>query len=180
LVALASCFENINNQNNLNLDESAKFPKLIELGPNSNIIFEQDVPVKNDHMINTMIRYRMILYLKELDQVEFPEFLKEDYHFYNFFLEYELFGVKNRIKLDFNTNFNHQTKLLQIKKLKINYFFAHSHQDVHSYLNNQPDDFIIKIYAEPRHNIKTRTDSASFKTRSMVKKTTEDFMLTET
>lgn len=97
------------------------------MGPNSNIIFEQDVPLKNDHMINTMIRYRMILYLKELDQVEFPEFLKEDYNFYNFFLEYELFGVKNRIKLDFNTNFNPEKKLLHIKKLKINYFFSHSH-----------------------------------------------------
>jgi hypothetical protein len=122
----------------------------------------------------------MILYLKELDQVDFPEFLKKDYPFYNFFLEYELFGVKNRIKLDFNTNFNPQTRLLQIKKLKINYFFAHSHQDVHSYLNNQPDGFVIKIYAEPKHNIKTRTDSAGFKTLSMVKRATEAFMQTET
>ena len=56
----------------MNLESTTNFPKIIELGPNSNIIFEQDVPVKNDHMINTMIRYRMILYLKELDQVEFP------------------------------------------------------------------------------------------------------------
>jgi len=85
-------------------------------------------------------------------------------------LEYELFGVKNRIKLDFGTNFNLSKKLLVIKKLKINYFFSHSHQDVHQYLNMQDDDFSIKIYAELKNN-KTKFDASGSKNFSMKKKT---------
>jgi hypothetical protein len=43
--------------------------------------------------------------------------------------------VGNRMKLDFGNNFDCEKKVLSIKKLKINYFFSHSHQDVHQYLN---------------------------------------------
>jgi hypothetical protein len=121
--------------------EENNFPKstifiilAIELGPKSNIIFDKDNhPIKNDEMINTMIRYRLVLFLKEIDQISLSH-LKKDPSQYNYFLEYEMFGVKSRMKLDFLKNYNEQKKTLLIKKLKINYFFSHSHKNVYKYL----------------------------------------------
>ncbi len=68
-----------------------------------------------------------------------------DYLSYNFFIEYELFGIKNRMKLDFASNYNPKKQLLSIKKLKVNYFFSHSHKDVYSYLKSQAYDFVMNI-----------------------------------
>jgi len=58
-------------------------------------------------------------------------------------LEYSLFGVKTKFKIDI---VSHKQTEVSIKKLRINYFFAHSHEDVCAYLNSA-DDFVINIIA---------------------------------
>lgn len=42
---------------------------VIELGPNSNITTKNDIPLKNDEIINQMMRFRMIFFLNEIDQI---------------------------------------------------------------------------------------------------------------
>ena len=111
------------------------------MGPNSKIIFNENCPIKNDQMINKMIRYRVIVYFKELDLIKN---LKKDI---NYYLEYSLFGIKTKFKIDIN---NHKQTEVSIKKIRINYFFAHSHEDVSSYINNA-EDFLINIIAENKN-----------------------------
>ena len=54
------------------------------------------------------------------------------------------------MKLDFSSNYNPKKQLLSIKKLKVNYFFSHSHKDVDSYLKSHNYDIILNIFIESK------------------------------
>lgn len=64
-----------------------------------------------------MIRFRLIIYLNEIDEVVDVD------PSYNYFLEFTLFNKKTKYKL--NMGFAHE-KIIPLNKLKVFYFFAHS------------------------------------------------------
>lgn len=74
--------------------------------------------MKNDEIINKMYRFRLIIYLNEIDEVSG---LKTNT---NYFLEFSLFGKKSKYKL--NLGMVEKSKIIPLNKLKIFYFFTNS------------------------------------------------------
>ena len=117
---------------------------VIELGPNSNIITKDDCPIRNDEIINKMIRFRFIIYLNEIDEIPTADCGV------NYFMEFSIFGKKARYKLDTSMV---DDKIIPLKKLKVIYFFANSVEEVEDY---------AKSAANFRINIVTETKDAPF------------------
>jgi len=64
-----------------------------------------------------MTRFRLIIFLNEIDQVVDVD------HECNYYLEFTLFNKKSKYKL--NMSLAHD-KIIPLNKLKVFYFFAHS------------------------------------------------------
>ncbi len=66
----------------------------------------------------------------------------------SYFLEYQLMGQKIRYKLQTKNNTH---GVIPLRKLKLFYFFAHSHEDVNEGIANNPN-IIINLVTEHKQN----------------------------
>lgn len=88
-----------------------------------------------------MIRFRLIIYLNEIDQVVGvdPQF--------NYYLEFSLFNKKTKYKLNVNGG---DEKVIPLNKLKVFYFFAHSIENLEQeYIQSNPS-FKMHIVTEQK------------------------------
>lgn len=77
-----------------------------------------------------MIRFRLIIFLNEIDQVVD---VNEEC---NYFLEFTLFNKKSKYKLD--TSLAHE-KVIPLNKLKVFHFFSHSIENLEQeYIQSNP------------------------------------------
>ena len=87
----------------------------MELGPYSKLIIQDNCPIKNDEIINQMIRYRFIINLVSIDEIT-----KVDPSL-SYYLEYSLINIKVKYKLEVNA---HDT-IVPLNKLRVIYAFCH-------------------------------------------------------